>query len=303
MSLPALRQGMAALAALATLCCTSLAFAGSADFNCPQFFAGGQPPQFEAGPEQRLRALCFDAFAVMHNGNTHTPLFVAERLSRASIKDAADETRTDHFYSEARLPSAERATLDDYQGSGYDRGHMAPAADMPNPQAMAQSFSLANMVPQVPEHNRKTWADTEKAVRKYVLRANGDVYVITGPVFPQQAQRIGRNGVAVPSHLYKLVYDAGTGRAWAYWQENAKTTRMSAPISYPELVQRTGINFLPALPATASSEAPPPETTPSHTPSFRQQPPASNDEAICLTGPRGGHYQLINGKKKYGCTP
>ncbi|WP_153112067.1 DNA/RNA non-specific endonuclease [Propionivibrio limicola] len=134
------------------------------------------------------------------------------------------------------------------KGSGFDRGHMAPAADMPTARAMAQSFSLANMVPQAPENNRGVWAKAvEKATRKYVQRTGGPVYVFTGPAFPTQPETIGRGRVLVPTYLYKLVYDPSANRAWAYWIENSDQARGSWPISYQELVNRTGIEFLPGI--------------------------------------------------------
>lgn len=74
--------------------------------------------------------------------------------------------------------------------------------------------------------------------------ARGDVFVITGPVFTRDSERIGPHGVRVPTYLYKLVYDATTGRAWAHWQANREGERASPPISYAELVERTGIDFL-----------------------------------------------------------
>jgi endonuclease G len=213
---------------------------------CPQFFLNGIPPGVEKQPKQR--ALCYDAFAILHSGESKTPVYVAQRLNRASIADA-DEKRTNRFFADARLRSAERASLDDYKGSGFDRGHVAPAGDMPTAQAMAQSFSLANIVPQAPEHNRGVWAKSvEAATRKYASRATGDVYVITGPVYvPSIAEspNIGRGQVRVPKYLFKLVYDKEKGKAWAYWHENSDTAKASPPISYGELVERTGISFLP----------------------------------------------------------
>jgi endonuclease G len=128
---------------------------------------------------------------------------------------------------------------------------MAPAGDMPNPTAMAQSFALTNMVPQAPEHNRGVWAkDVEAATRKYAYRAFGDVFVITGPVYSPsiaESPSIGTGRVRVPKYLFKLVYEEQKSRARAYWQENADATKASAPISYGELVKRTGMKFLPGV--------------------------------------------------------
>jgi endonuclease G len=214
---------------------------------CRQFFPGELPrvPQLQ---ERQPRDLCYDAFAILHSGRTKTPIFAVEKLTAAQLQDASDEVRTNKFFADARLPQTERATLEDYKGSGFDRGHMAPAADMPTAQAMAQSFSLANMVPQAPENNRKTWAGLEGATRAYVKRAQGPVYVFTGPVYPSAgAQVIGKGRVWVPAQLYKLVYDAGSNRAWAHWVENDNEARAGKPITYRELVQRTGIEFLPGI--------------------------------------------------------
>jgi endonuclease G len=235
------------MAALAVLVTTHSQAA--ADFaECPQFFVNKKPPIVVPHPMQR--ALCYDAFAILHSGESKTAVFVAEKLNRASIADA-DEKRTNKFFPDARLRSAERATLEDYKGSGFDRGHMAPAGDMPTATAMAQSFSLANMVPQAPDHNRGVWAKSvEAATRKYAGRAIGNVYVITGPVFEPSiaaSPSIGPGHVHVPRYLFKLVYDQDTNRAWAHWHLNEDATRGSRPISYAELVKRTGVNFLPGI--------------------------------------------------------
>jgi endonuclease G len=219
-----------------------------ADFRqCPQFFVNGASPIVPRLQQWKPRALCYDAFAILHAGSTKTPLFVAERLSRAHLIDAQDEKRTNKFFADARLPSSERAQPSDYKRSGYDQGHMAPAADMPTAQAMAQSFSLANMVPQAPQNNRKSWRSIESSTRKYVMRAKGDVYVITGPVFDDRSWTIGNGQVRIPAHLFKLVYDKSENRAWAYWHDNVDEARVGRPITYAELVNRTGIEFLPGV--------------------------------------------------------
>jgi endonuclease G len=259
--------------------------------GCRENFANGESPLVPNANEQRARALCFSGFAVLHSGKTKTPMFVAAVLSREHLDAGKGLKRTNKFFADARLPSAERATLEDYRGSTFHRGHQFAAADASNEDAMAQSFSLANMVPHSPLNNSKMWAGLEKATRTYAYRAKGNVYVMTGPVFtpdfcpfvmaakrllaeknqviPASNSRIVSQaveaagfvaprrydadactigaGVAVPSHLFKLVYDPTTQRAWAHWLENTDWARVSAPISYDELVRRTGIEFLPGV--------------------------------------------------------
>lgn len=217
--------------------------------QCQDFFYQHTAPQTpETITKGKLRELCFDDFAILHSGNNKAPLFAAEKLSARSLKEAADEKRTDRFYEEARLPSAERGQLADYKGSGFDRGHLAAAAQRTTPEAMAQSFSLANMVPQAPENNRGVWArSVEAATRKYVMRARGDVYVITGTYnAPGNPARFAGE-VRIPDALYKLVYDASANKSWVYWTPNSDVEKPEM-ISYDKLVSLTGIRFLPAMP-------------------------------------------------------
>lgn len=218
---------------------SSGAYAQTSFKPCRQFFPARQAPIVPAGPA--LRELCFDSFAILHSGRTRTPVFVAQRLDRRMLQQARHVQRNDRFYAEARLPSADRAELADYRGSGYSRGHMAPAGDMHTPSAMAQSFSLANMVPQNQVQNAGAWNRIEQDTRKYVMRARGEVYVFTGPVYGGQPATIGAGRVAVPDYLYKVVHDAVTGRTWVHWQANRADASAGPPISYEAFVQRTGL--------------------------------------------------------------
>ena len=201
------------------------------------------------GAEWAARALCSDGFAVLYSGRTKTPLVTVERLNRSRLQQAAGMERTDRFYADARVPSAQRAELSDYQGSGYDRGHLAAAANQYTPTGMAQSFALTNMVPQDPTHNRKVWSKLEGDVRKYAQRAAGDVFVYTGTLYAQHpARTVGSSQVWVPDQLFKLVYDASSQRAWAYVIPNHAQAQIGKPIDYAQFVALTQWHLLAGLP-------------------------------------------------------
>jgi endonuclease G len=213
-----------------------------ADFGqCNFMFPKNTPPSLSL--RVKTRELCFDSFAVLYSVDSKTPVYTIEKLNYLRLSNKS--FRTNHFHEEPKLGTTERSTLSDYARSGYDRGHMAPAADMPNSLANEESFSLSNMVPQAPKNNRGIWAKSvEKATRQFAKRATGNVYVFTGPYYSPNHKTIGPSRVWVPDFLFKLVLDEASGRSWVFWVENSDSARMSKPLTYEEFVSRTGLHLL-----------------------------------------------------------
>lgn len=222
--------------------------------GCADLFPAAQPINTATVPATlKPLALCSDNFAVLYSQTSKTPLVVVERLNARQLQDAKGEERTNQFYPDPRIPKGARAELSDYRGQhpAVDRGHQSPAADAPSTNAMAQSFALSNMVPQDPINNRKIWSKVEADVRKFAKRADGNVYVFTGPLFDPGYSTIGDNKVWVPTRLFKLVYDVSSKRAWAYVLPNAET-RIQKPMDYDTFVKTTGLKLLGNLPVTGS---------------------------------------------------
>jgi endonuclease G len=218
----------------------------AASTGCPQFFLQGDAPAL-INPKLGSKTLeiCYSAFAVLHSGITRTPLWAAEHLTREGLKAAVATERKDTFHEEARLPPDERADLDDYARSGFDRGHLAPAADMPDEQAQHESFSLANMIPQDPQSNRGLWSGIESAVRG-LARKSGNLYVVSGPIFQGATLKRLRGRVLVPTHIFKAVYDPKRKQAAVYLVENGDSDQWRS-VSIAELQQITGIDPFPRL--------------------------------------------------------
>lgn len=214
-------------------------------FACPEHFAHGQPPELlNSRLAQGARPLCFAEFATLHSAASRTPLFSAERLTRARLARAADLPRQGRFHPEPRLPAEESASLADYVRSGFDRGHMAPSGDMSTPQAQEESFSLANIVPQAHGLNTGLWERIERGVRAYARR-HGRLYVVTGPAFV--GDEIGVAGrVLVPTHVWKAIYDPARGQAGAYLAANRDEGGWR-PVSLQRLEALTGIAVFPGL--------------------------------------------------------
>jgi endonuclease G len=213
--------------------------------GCPDHYLDARAPEIR-NPKLAVatRELCYGVFGIMHSGVTRTPLWSAEHLRADNVASAQGMKRDNAFHAEPRLPPGQRAELNDYARSGYDRGHMAPNGDMPDPISQRESFSLANMVPQDGDHNRHIWAPIEGAVRK-MAKKEGQLYVITGPAFlGSDIRKVGK--VLVPTHLYKVVYSPRQKAAAAWFTENRAHADIRV-IPVAELERIVGIEFLPSL--------------------------------------------------------
>ncbi|TXN77071.1 DNA/RNA non-specific endonuclease [Methylobacterium sp. WL8] len=222
--------------------------------RCPALFVDNRPPEL-TNPKLAAKTLplCFDAYAVLHSGVARAPLYAAERLTRASVSDARRVERIDAFHDEDRVPADERARLDDYVRSGFDRGHLAPAGDMPTGAAQAQSFSLANVVPQNRALNRSLWAAIEESTRRLATR-RGQLFVVTGPVYAGDALSSINGRVLVPSQMFKAIYDPGAGEGGAYLAPNDAGGTWQA-ISLDALRGVAGIDAFPSLSPSQKASA------------------------------------------------
>ncbi|KAG1198259.1 hypothetical protein G6F35_012663 [Rhizopus arrhizus] len=166
-----------------------------------------------------------NAYVTSYNRRDRNPNWVAEHLTADSLKrgDQVDRQKST-FKEDDRIPAQFRARLSDYFKSGFDRGHMVPAADVKNSQvSMDETFYLTNISPQVGEgFNRDYWAHLEHFCRSLTQKFS-DVYVFTGPLYlPHQEadgkfyvkyQMIGNPpNVAVPTHFYKVIMTHHQGK-------------------------------------------------------------------------------------------
>lgn len=225
--------------------CFNLAHAQGFAQCSAQFYQQKPPKLLRSSLKPHSYPLCFTGFAVLYSGVSRTPLWSAEYLSPERIQQARGLGRQGEFHEEMRVAPAHRAQLRDYARSGYDRGHMAPNGDMANRKQQADSFSLANMVPQSPHNNQEVWRNLEEATRALILKKRVSAYLLTGPVY--LGERVGQVGnVLVPTYVYKAVYYPKLKLASAYLARNDESGDLQI-ISIAELEQMIGINLFPAL--------------------------------------------------------
>lgn len=201
-----------------------------------------------AGVDNRM--ISYEGFEVGFNPSMHQPNYVAWELTPEKT-DGPYSRKNAQFAADARVEGS--ATPDDYRRSGFDRGHIAPAADMKwSAQAMADCHLMTNITPQVNALNGGAWASVEKMGRRWANRF-GRIIIVAGPVLSDRLTRtIGATGVAVPERFFKVVLapDATPPMTIAFIMPNAYVEggAQQAVATVDQVEAITGFDFFSALP-------------------------------------------------------
>lgn len=198
-------------------------------------------------PEQILKRT---GYVASYNKTTLLPNWVAWHLTAERTEGSAKRSGVD-FAEDTEVPEP-RATDWDYYNSGYDRGHMCPAADNKwSKKAMEESFLFTNMCPQNGNLNRGDWNEMEMACRKWAKKY-GDLYIVCGPIlYKGKHKTIGKNKVVVPEAFFKVVLRTGDNPqaiGFIYKNTSGNRPKDSYVNTVDEVERITGIDFFPSLP-------------------------------------------------------
>ncbi len=190
-------------------------------------------------------------FTLAYSEKDEQAQWVAYELTKANVNSFIAE-RTNDFREDKKIKTGS-ASIYDYRGSGYDRGHLCPAGDMTFTRlGMSESFYMSNMSPQHRSFNRGVWKELEQQTRDWV-RANQHLYIVTGPVLrKRENHKIGKNKVSVPKAYYKVLLDlkepVQKGIAFLIPNEKQIKRLEEFELTIDELEEKTGIDFFPHLP-------------------------------------------------------
>ncbi len=206
-----------------------------------------------AGP---VRVLANTGYLVGYSDALGDPLWAAYRVADVALGDAPP--RPEAFVPDLRTAARVESAL--YNGSGYDRGHMAPnyaIATRYGRRAQEETFQMSNICPQRHALNAGLWKDLEQRIATNYAGRFGEVWVLAGPVFGATSERLRRR-VAVPEAFYMIVVDESGGsvraEAFLFPQETPPGGRLDDYLtSIDEIERRTGLDFLSELPDPAEN--------------------------------------------------
>ncbi len=197
---------------------------------------------------KNLETISHSTISIGYDEDHEVPQWVGYILRREHLQDCFD--RTNNFRLDPSV-STGSALPEDYRGSGYDRGHIAPAGDMKfSDIAMKESFLMSNITPQSPTMNRGRWATLETLIRSWA-KEGSETFIVSGPVLREGLKRIGQTGVSVPDDHYKVILRNIRGKLSAIgflMSQNPTHPKLEAyALSVDQIEDVTGLDFLSHL--------------------------------------------------------
>lgn len=183
--------------------------------------------------------------------------WVAYELTKSSLR-VKNVQRSNDFRPDPKVRS-KSANDKDYRGSGYDRGHMVPAGDMAfSREAMSETFYMSNISPQVRAFNQGIWRELEELIRNWAFK-DKKLYVVTGSIFGESREQIGRTGVTVPEAYFKVLLDLEEpeqkGIGFIMPNEVSYERINTFAMSIDEVERQTGFDFFSDLMDDSEEEA------------------------------------------------
>ena len=187
-------------------------------------------------------------YELSYNMTTNCPNWVAWELTGQEA-ESNEIKRIDSFKPDKQIPKSNRVYPAEYKNSGYDKGHMCPAADMKwSTQSMEDSFYMTNMCPQSPTLNRQWWQHLEDACRRWAMN-DGRIYICCGPVYYGENKTFIGNKVLVqvPDAFFKVVVSLKEGNergiGFIYWNDDSRQIMSDVVMTINDIEFLTGFDF------------------------------------------------------------
>ncbi len=153
------------------------------------------------------------AFTNCYIKNKKISIWSAYTLTSVEVSQSLE--RIKDFKPDLELDKKDRVYSSDYTNTGYDRGHLAPNANMDfDLEVQKESFLMSNIVPQKPKLNRLAMGAVEDIVRN-ILKTESELYIITGAI-PSKTKYFLNKNINIPNYLFKIVYNPRTKSEFTY---------------------------------------------------------------------------------------
>ena len=196
----------------------------------------------------------YTGFKVSFNRHNRTPNWVAWEL--LGVETEGEASRHNKFWQDVNVEGC--PTTGDYRNSGYDRGHMCPAAEQKwSKEAMNDCFVMANMCPQDHALNSGAWNTLENRERNWARRDSA-IVIVAGPIYENGDTKTIGNGVLVPSAFFKVLLapyvEQPRAIGFVFPNMSAPGNMQNYVMTVDDIEKLTGYDFFSSLPDDIENE-------------------------------------------------